>query len=236
MENMDYPMAPRALDLIKPTSLRYQYQALAALIALLLLTSCGSLDRPTPALPAAKGTAYGQATPVAVVHLLCTSPDQLPTLLSAADDPAIAFRGTHRVADGTLSIGIKDSHKHWLRGVECGGRMILPGTLGEPCSLEVVNESDRAIDIEISHDGTPLTAGKLQLEPHATKGVPLTWSMVSGAASLYRYDPASQQGVISITAFQAAGQPSRLTQRLVAPPTGGPQRKFAPIARPFEYR
>ena len=221
----------------RPAGLKHTGKALATLTALLALTACGSLHPPAPPVPPEKGTAFGQQMPVAKLHLLCTTAALLPALLSAAEDPALAFSGLHRVANGCLSISIKDHRGHWLHGVECGGRILLPGTPGEICSLEIVNETDRPIDIAVAHDGTTPATGTLRLKAHARKGLPLPWTTISGPEALFRFDVAAQRGVVGITVYPVSGAQNQwASERLAPSPTGGPQRKFVPLAAPFEYR
>ncbi len=211
---------------------------LATLTALLTLTACGHLKPAAPPISQEKGTAYGQIMPVAKVFLFCTSPAQWPELLSTADDPAIAYRGLRRVANGAVSIGIKDPRGHWMRGAECGGRLMVSGSPGQPHSLEIVNETDRSIDITLTQSSTALTGPTpLRLAPHARKNVPFPWAIITGREALFRYDLAAQPGVLCATVYPVtdSGKPWT-TERLAPLPTGGPQRKYVPLALPFEYR
>jgi hypothetical protein len=202
----------------------------------ILVTSCGSLN--PPPLPPAKshGTAYNEVMPAAKLNVLCATPALTVELLREADDPAIPFHGLRRVANGSLSIGFKDSRHRWMRGYECGGHCFVSGIVGEACTLEVVNETDYALDFSVSQDGSTFAAGTLHLDGHQRKSVPLHWTSVLGVDALHRFDLSGQHGAVCITTYPTPGPRKWVNERLTKLPTGGPQRKFAPLALPFEYR
>ena len=180
-------------------------RTLFRLLPCCLLSSCVIYQEGTGTTPAIAAVARSS------VHVMMATPAMQSALIREQADVAVHASRWWTAGDGGVSLRLVDSRGHTLRGIECGGRLFVPGRPGDHGKLLVRNELDIAMRVEVVVHG--VHGQRLQVAAHQTCEVPVEFQSVTGPDALHRYDGGEQRGVIDLDVFPDPAKQRLLPQR-----------------------
>lgn len=196
--------------------------------------------------------------PQQVLRCYYGPPDVIRAMIEELEDVAVPVRGLSRFGNGAVAAGFKNERGQWLRGVECGGMLLVEGSEGQVYQLVVENKTDVALELLPSVDGLDLESGEvLELKsrgrvvpPRGTtqfsfingadgKAEPLRFRSITGPQAIHQISSTGTLGVVQVAVFQAQGTDTFESRPPSARRIHGrtfPQRHHEPLLLPYQYR
>lgn len=230
---------------------------LAILLALVLIAGCQVAERGKHA-GKTGWVRQVEARPQQVLRCYYGPPEVIRMMIDELGDVAVPVRGLSRFGNGAVAAGFKDERGRWLRGVECGGVLLVEGTEDQVYRLVVENRTDSLLELLPSVDGLDLESGMAldlntpgrQVPPRATtlfsfingpdvKAGPLKFRAISGPQAIHQISSKGTLGSVQVAVFLAEGADTFQARPPLARRNKArtfPQRHHEPLLLPYQYR